>query len=77
VIVALSYSGETEKLLRLLETIKRLGASLDRDHRRRASTLGRAATSRSIARVRRSVPDEPGADGQHDCAHWRSATRWP
>jgi arabinose-5-phosphate isomerase len=28
VIVALSYSGETDELLRLLETIKRLGASL-------------------------------------------------
>jgi arabinose-5-phosphate isomerase len=28
VIVALSYSGETEELLRLLETIKRLGAGL-------------------------------------------------
>jgi arabinose-5-phosphate isomerase len=28
VIVALSYSGETDELLRLLETIKRLGAPL-------------------------------------------------
>src|ERR1700755_3107433 len=28
VVVALSYSGETEELLRLLETIKRLGARL-------------------------------------------------
>ena len=28
VIVALSYSGETDELLRLLETIKRLGAGL-------------------------------------------------
>src|SRR5688500_9279811 len=28
VIVALSYSGETDELLRLLETIKRLGAQL-------------------------------------------------
>ena len=31
VVLALSYSGETEELLRLLETIKRLGA---RTHRR-------------------------------------------
>jgi arabinose-5-phosphate isomerase len=43
VIVALSYSGETEELLRLLETIKRLGAQLivmTGDHR---STLAQAA----------------------------------
>ena len=43
VIVALSYSGETDEILRLLETIKRLGATLivltgDCD-----STLGQAA----------------------------------
>ena len=42
--LALSYSGETEELLRLLETIKRLGARLDRhDRRRRRSTLAQAA----------------------------------
>src|SRR6476619_5497126 len=28
VVIALSYSGETEEILRLLETIKRLGAQL-------------------------------------------------
>jgi arabinose-5-phosphate isomerase len=43
VIVALSYSGETDELLRLLETIKRLGARLIAITGHRASTLGQAA----------------------------------
>ena len=43
VIVALSYSGETEELLRLLETIKRLGARLIAITGDCTSTLGRAA----------------------------------
>jgi len=43
VLVALSYSGETDELLRLLETIKRLGARLIAITGRRSSTLGQAA----------------------------------
>ncbi len=43
VILALSYSGETEELLRLLETIKRLGAQLVAITGDCTSTLGRAA----------------------------------
>ena len=43
VVVALSYSGETEELLRLLETIKRLGARLVAITGNCASTLGQAA----------------------------------
>lgn len=43
VIVALSYSGETEEILRLLETIKRLGARLIAITGDCGSTLGRAA----------------------------------
>src|SRR5688500_14355266 len=43
VIVALSYSGETEELLRLLETIKRLGARLIVLTGEPRSTLGEAA----------------------------------
>ena len=43
VIVALSYSGETEEVLRLLETIKRLGASLVAITGDERSTLARAA----------------------------------
>ena len=43
VIVALSYSGETEELLRLLETIKRLGARLIAITGNCESTLGKSA----------------------------------
>jgi arabinose-5-phosphate isomerase len=43
VIVALSHSGETEELLRLLETIKRLGARLIAVTGNCDSTLGKAA----------------------------------
>jgi arabinose-5-phosphate isomerase len=43
VIIALSYSGETEELLRLLETIRRLGARLIAITGSRRSTLGQAA----------------------------------
>src|SRR3954470_8184039 len=43
VVVALSYSGETGEILRLLETIRRLGASLIAITGVPASTLGAAA----------------------------------
>ena len=43
VVLALSYSGESEELLRLLETIKRLGARLIALTGNGASTLARAA----------------------------------
>ena len=43
VVVALSYSGETDELLRLLETIKRLGARLIAITGNCSSTLGQAA----------------------------------
>src|SRR5688572_6178565 len=43
VVLALSHSGETDELLRLLETIKRLGARLITMTGVPASTLGRAA----------------------------------
>ena len=43
VLIALSYSGETDELLRLLETIKRLGARLIAVTGDRTSTLARAA----------------------------------
>ncbi|MBP7776838.1 MAG: KpsF/GutQ family sugar-phosphate isomerase [Acidobacteria bacterium] len=44
VVIALSHSGETEELTRLLETLKRLGATLIALTGNPASTLGRAAT---------------------------------
>ena len=43
VVLALSYSGETEELLRLLETIKRLGAKMIAVTGEAGSTLGLAA----------------------------------
>jgi arabinose-5-phosphate isomerase len=43
VVIAMSYSGETDELLRLLETIKRLGARLIAITGACASTLARAA----------------------------------
>jgi arabinose-5-phosphate isomerase len=43
VVVALSYSGETDELLRLLETIRRVGAKLIAVTGGRESTLGIAA----------------------------------
>src|SRR6185503_15196675 len=43
VIVALSYSGETDELLRLLETIRRLGAKMIAITGRPRSTLAEAA----------------------------------
>ncbi|MEZ5290304.1 MAG: KpsF/GutQ family sugar-phosphate isomerase [Vicinamibacterales bacterium] len=44
VVIALSYSGETEELTRLLETLKRMGAALIAMTGNPASTLARAAT---------------------------------
>ena len=43
VVVALSHSGETEELIRLLESIRRIGAKLIALTGSPASTLGRAA----------------------------------
>ena len=43
VLVALSYSGETEELLRLLDTVKRLGLPLITLTGNRASTLAQAS----------------------------------
>src|SRR5690606_4688215 len=43
VVIALSHSGETEELVRLLEAIRRIGAKLIALTGTRDSTLGRAA----------------------------------
>jgi arabinose-5-phosphate isomerase len=42
-VLALSYSGETEELLRVIETVKRLGAKLIAITGSRSSTLGQAS----------------------------------
>jgi arabinose-5-phosphate isomerase len=44
VVIAVSHSGETEELTRLLETLKRIGATLIAMTGDPTSTLGRAAT---------------------------------
>lgn len=44
VVIALSHSGETEELTRLLETLKRMGATLIAMTGNPASTLARSAT---------------------------------
>ena len=50
VVLALSHSGETEELVRLLEAIRRIGATADRDHRlSRDRRWRRRPTSRSTA----------------------------
>ena len=50
VVVALSHSGETEELVRLLESIRRIGARLIAHHRRPgARRSGGPPTSRSTA----------------------------
>ena len=67
VVVALSYSGETDEILRLLETIRRLGAKLIAITG--VAGLDAGAGGRRRARLQRhrgSVPDEPGADREHD-----------
>ena len=53
VVLALSYSGETEELLRLLETIKRLGARLIAMTGDARPRWRRPPTSRSTAACRR------------------------
>ena len=66
VVLALSQSGETEELLRLLESIRRIGARLIAVTGYPRSTLGRAADVTLDCRNRRgSLPDEPGADREH------------
>ena len=49
VVVALSYSGETDEILRLLETIRRLGAKLIAITGAPARRWRRRPTSRSTA----------------------------
>ena len=58
-VVALSYSGETQEILRLLETIRRLGATLIAITGQPGSTLAEAhaRASQVEERLRRARPD--------------------
>ena len=67
VVLALSYSGETEEIIRLLEVDPPHRREADRDDRERK--LDARARGRRDARLRdrrRGVPDEPRPDGEHD-----------
>jgi arabinose-5-phosphate isomerase len=52
VVVALSYSGETDEILRLIEAIRRIGAKLIAITGHRQSTLGQAADATLGCEVR-------------------------
>ena len=67
VVLALSHSGETEELVRLLESIRRIGARLIALTGDPRSTLAQGRRRDARLRHRRGgLPDEPGADGEHD-----------
>ena len=67
VVIALSHSGETHEVLRVLEAIKRLGARLIAltSNPQLDAGSGRRRHARH-ARRRRGVPAESRADRQHD-----------
>ena len=67
VVIALSHSGETEELIRLLESIRRIGAQLIAITGDPQLDAGAGGGRDARLRHRRgSLSDEPGADGQHD-----------
>ena len=77
VVIAMSYSGETEELTRVLETIKRLGARLVAITGDLGSTLAQAADVALDCHVSaRGLPDEPGADGLDHGRAGAWGTRW-
>ena len=77
VVLAVSHSGETEELIRLLESIRRIGARLIAMTGDPVSTLGARRRRRAQLRDRQgSVPDESRADRQHDRGACAWETRW-
>ena len=72
VVIALSQSGETEEVFRLIPALKRLGAMPDRDHRALHQLAGPEVRSlRGAGADRRGVPAGAGTFRQHDGAHGR------
>ena len=70
VVLAVTYGGETEEIIALLETIKRLGPALIDAHRE--SAIDDCDGERRGARRQRegrSLLAQSGADGFHDCCH--------
>ena len=67
VVVALSYSGETDETAAAARNDPPARREADRDHRRPGVDAGAGGRRRArLQRHRRSVPDEPGADREHD-----------
>ena len=67
VVLALSHSGETEELIRLLESIRRIGARLIAITGSAGVDAGEGGRRDARLRHRRgSLPDEPRADREHD-----------
>ena len=66
VVMALSHSGETEELIRLLESIRRLGARLIALTGARLNARPRSGRHARLQYRQRGVPDEPRADREHD-----------
>ena len=76
VVLALSYSGETDELLRLMETIKRLGARLIVLTGAPSSTLATAADVALDCRVSEEACPSTSSRRPAPPRRWRSATRW-
>ena len=67
VVMALSHSGETEELVRLLEAIRRIGARLVALTASAGVDAGaRGGRGPGLQHRQGSLPDEPRADGEHD-----------
>ena len=67
VVIALSQSGETEEVLRLIPALRRLDAVLVAITERPTSTLGRAADlCIALGPIEEACPLRPGPFGQHD-----------
>ena len=72
IVIALSQSGETEEVLRLIPALRRMGACLVAITERASSTLGQSGRPvRRPGADRGSMPAGPGTLGQHDGADGR------
>ena len=76
VVVALSYSGETDELLRLMETIKRLGARLIALTGATVLHPGEAADVALDCRVSKKRARSTSFRRPAPPPRWRSATPW-
>ena len=80
VVLAISYSGDTEEILALVPQVKRLGVAAGRGHRQPALRPGRrrptcTSTSRSARRPARSASRPPPPPPRR--WPWATRSRWP